>query len=92
MSTPTTSRPRVPEALSAEREAAEYRALSAAERAELLAAACRAGARLLASRPDAERAAAHEDPLPESSLRALERLRAEYRARGGRRPTPSAGR
>lgn len=92
MSAPPASHLRVPEALSAEREAAHYRALSTAERAELLAAACRAGARLLASRPDAERAAAYADPLPESTLRALERLRAEYRARCRRSPAPSGGR
>ena len=57
-----------------------YRGLSFAERAQLLVAVCRAGAELLRSRPDAERIANFVDPLPESSSKALARLRAEYRA------------
>ncbi|HEX6241633.1 MAG TPA: hypothetical protein VFZ61_12085 [Polyangiales bacterium] len=61
-------------------EAAPYVALAASERARMLAAACRAGARLLRARPDAARVLDHVDPLPESSERALARLRALKRA------------
>jgi hypothetical protein len=68
--------PRVPSALGLMNEVEPYRSLTPADRARLLAAACRAGAELLRSRPDAERAAAFEDPLPESTVRALARLRA----------------
>ncbi|MCC6640364.1 MAG: hypothetical protein IT386_04260 [Deltaproteobacteria bacterium] len=68
--------PHVPTALDPGADAEFYRGLSPAERGRLLAAACRAGARMLRSRVDAERAAAFIDPLPESSIRALARLRA----------------
>jgi hypothetical protein len=61
-------------------EVAYYRGLSDAERADLLVAACRAGAKILLSRPDAERIAGYQDPLPQSTVRALARLRAAYRA------------
>lgn len=61
-------------------EAAPYVALSPAQRAQLLAAACRAGAKLLRARPDAARLLERVDPLPESSQRALARLRALHRA------------
>jgi hypothetical protein len=67
---------RVPAPLDLESEVEPYRRLTPADRARLLVAACRAGAALLRSRSDAEDAAAFEDPLPESSLRALVRLRA----------------
>ena len=70
------AKPRAASALDLEREVEPYRRLDPVDRARLLAAACRAGAELLRSRPDAERAAAFEDPLPESSVRALARLRA----------------
>jgi len=68
---------RVPRTLDLASEVEPYRRLTSAERTRLLAAACRAGAELLRSRPDAERAAAFEDPLPESTVRALARLRAQ---------------
>ena len=68
--------PRIPSALSLMGEVEAYRSLTPGDRARLLAAACRAGAELLRSRPDAERAAAFRDPLPESTARALARLRA----------------
>jgi len=71
---------RVPEALSLENEIAFYRRLSLAERAELLSAVCSAGADLLRANADPERAANFVDPLPPSTVRALARLRAEYRA------------
>jgi hypothetical protein len=64
-----------------EREAAPYRGLSAAERWRLTAAACRAAARQLASRPDREKLLAYRDPLPESSLAILRRLREQHRRR-----------
>lgn len=64
---------------SVRREAAPYAGMAPEERASHLAAACRAAAKLLASRADRERVLALEDPLPESSLRALERLRAVAR-------------
>jgi hypothetical protein len=57
-------------------EAAPYIGLSPEERVRLLAAACRAGARLLRARPDAARLLDGIDPLPESTERALHRLRA----------------
>lgn len=70
----------IPPALDPAREAEEYGALTPEQRAYLLVAACRAGAKLLRSLPDPERIAAYVDPLPESSVRALARLRDEYRA------------
>jgi hypothetical protein len=57
------------------REAAPYRGLSAEARTRATAAACRAAARQLASRPDRERVLEFRDPLPESSSAALEKLR-----------------
>ncbi len=65
-------------------EARDYVGLTPSERGTLLAAACRAGAKLLRARPDAARLLERVDPLPESSERALERLRAELRGRDGR--------
>jgi hypothetical protein len=38
---------------------------------------------LLKSRPDAERIARFVDPLPQSTAKALARLRAEHRAKRG---------
>jgi hypothetical protein len=62
-------------AASVRREAEPYRQMSREERLRHLAAACRTAARLLRSRPDAERVLRYVDPLPDSSRRALERLR-----------------
>ena len=73
----------VSDAASIECEAAPYREMTPAERLRLLAAACRAGARLLRSRVDAEAAVTHRDPLPQSSLEALARLRRRARGHGG---------
>lgn len=70
----------VDNASSLREEAAPYVGLTAEERARMLAAACRAGARLLRARSDAARILDHVDPLPESSERALVRLRALKRA------------
>jgi hypothetical protein len=61
------------------REAAPYRNLPPEERWRLLAAACRAAARQLAARPDGARLRDYREPLPASTIAALERLRAEYR-------------
>jgi hypothetical protein len=69
---------------SIERQAARYRSLTPEERARELAAVCRAAARLVASRPDRAEILAHRDELPESSRRALARLREEYRSRRDR--------
>jgi hypothetical protein len=63
-------------------EAAPYVGLTPEERANLLGAACRAGAKLLRARPDAARVLEHVDPLPESSEKALTRLRAQKRGAG----------
>jgi hypothetical protein len=56
-------------------EAAPYVGLVPEEKAIMLAAACRAGARLLRARADAANILARTDALPASSERALERLR-----------------
>ena len=68
---------------SVEEEAAPYRDLTPSMRAGLLAAACRAAMRLLWARQDRERVLRYVDALPESSVRALARLRRQ--ARDGRR-------
>ncbi len=62
-------------------EAAPYIGMTPEERARHLKAACRAAARMIRSRADAERVLAFEDPLPDSSRRALERLRREAQGR-----------
>lgn len=69
------------DAASIEREAQPFRDMTPEQRAHLLARVCRAGARLLRSRADAAAVAALRDPLPESTVRALERLRAQGGAR-----------
>jgi hypothetical protein len=61
------------------REAAPYRGLTPAQRAQALAAACRAAARQLAERPDRQRLLEYRDPLPQSSVAVLRRLRAAAR-------------
>ena len=71
----------IPYELTAEGEAAYYRGLTFRERAELLSAVCSAGADLLRANVDPERAANWVDPLPESSVRAFARLRAEHLAK-----------
>ena len=74
----------VDNARSVQREARDYVGLTASERGALLAMACRAGAKFLRARPDAARLLDHVDALPESSERALARLRAAYREAHGR--------
>jgi hypothetical protein len=61
------------------REAAPYRGLTPAERVSALAAACRAAARQLATRPDRQRLLEYRDPLPESSVVVLRGLRGAAR-------------
>ena len=57
-------------------EAEPYSKMTEEQRLSLLAMACRAAAKIVLSREDAVAVLAYEDPLPESSRRALERLRA----------------
>jgi hypothetical protein len=57
-------------------EASDYVGLTPQERGALLAAVCRAGAKLLRARSDGARLLERTDPLPESSERALAQLRA----------------
>lgn len=56
-------------------EAGPYVEMAPEQRAVALAAACRAAMRLLRIRADQQTVLSHTDPLPESSIRALERLR-----------------
>lgn len=60
-------------------EAARVRAMTQSERVEALRAACITAQKVLeAMTPEARaKALAHRDPLPESSVRALRRLREE---------------
>jgi hypothetical protein len=60
-------------------EAARVRAMTQSERIEALRAACITAQKVLeAMTPEARaKALAHRDPLPESSVRALRRLREE---------------
>ena len=62
-----------------EREAAPWRGRTPAEHIRATAAACRAAARQLAQRTDRQRLLAFRDPLPESTIVALARLRANAR-------------
>ncbi|MFO0559249.1 MAG: hypothetical protein U0269_14635 [Polyangiales bacterium] len=63
-------------------ECADYVAMPPEEKMRLLAELLRDAARILAARSDAQRALDWVDPLPESSLRALARLRSEAKERG----------
>lgn len=65
-------------------EAAPYRLMTPEQRGALMAAACRAAARLLSVREDRRKVLNFRDPLPPSTLLALQRLRREAAAR--RRP------
>jgi len=64
------------------REAEPYRRATPADRARDMAMACRAAARQLASRADRQRILDHRDPLPDSTITALRRLRAACSRRG----------
>jgi hypothetical protein len=61
---------------SVEREASAYLTLTPEQRWRATAAACRSAARQLASRQDRSRLLEYRDPLPDSSIIALRRLRA----------------
>ena len=56
-------------------EAAPYRRMSPEQRAFHMALACRAAAKLLLVREDRQRVLDHVDPLPDSAVSALARLR-----------------
>lgn len=56
-------------------EAAPYKEMTPRQRLAILASACRAATRLLLSRDDHRRVLEHVDPLPESTIMALARLR-----------------
>lgn len=66
----------VDNATSVRREAEPYRAMTPAERWEIAQRCCRAAHAMLQRSPHAERALAHIDPLPSSTVEALARLRA----------------
>lgn len=57
-------------------EAEPYRGMTPEERGAKMAAACRAAAKLLRAREDRAVVLAYRDPLPESTVLALKRLRA----------------
>jgi hypothetical protein len=69
----------IPDAESVRREAEPYVNMTPEERLIDLRAACRAAARILRSRADADVALAYVDPLPASSEALLARLRDEAR-------------
>ncbi len=74
----------VDNAESVRREAEPYRHMTPPERAAVMAAACRGAAKLLAARNDREALLRTRDPLPPSTVAALERLRREATMRGAR--------
>jgi hypothetical protein len=76
----------VDNATSVRREAEPYRSMTPAERWEITRRCCRSALAMLQRSPHAERALAHVDPLPPSTVEALARLRAEYAALGRTRP------
>lgn len=65
---------------SVRREAEPYRDMSPEERLALGAAASRSALAVALSTNDRETVLSYRSPLPTSTERALERLRAEYRA------------
>jgi hypothetical protein len=76
---------------SVRREVERYRGMTTSERGAILYAVCEAAGMLSADPERFERARLWRDPLPESTVRALTRLRAEYRKKhpdGRRRPKP----
>lgn len=66
---------------SVRREARPYRDMGDQQRLSLLAAACRGAARILRARDDRDRALEYIDPLPDSSIAALKRLREKATSR-----------
>lgn len=61
-------------------EAEPYVGLSPEQRAPMVRAACRAAMRLLRARPDSALVLAHVDAVPESTERALARLRMQKKS------------
>lgn len=66
------------------RETEEARRWTSEQALERLAAACRAGAKLLELNDRRELVLRQRDPLPPSTAAALQRLQAEYRAKRAR--------
>lgn len=60
-------------------EVREYRDMSPAERDLRIQQVCRLAAQILKDRPDRARILQWDDPLPESSIAILKRLREQYR-------------
>jgi len=60
---------------SIEREAEPYRRMTPEQRLDILDSLCRDAVDILSSRADQDRVRQYRDPLPESSVRALQRLR-----------------
>jgi hypothetical protein len=71
----------ISDAESVRSETQPYIEMTPADRLRVLGAVCRAAGKLLRSRSDAEIALRYADPLPPSSIAALERLRRDYRRR-----------
>ncbi len=71
----------IDDARSVREECAPYIAMTGQERMSVLAALLRDAERILAARADSERAREWVDPLPASTVRALERLRAQAKAK-----------
>lgn len=65
----------VDDVTSVREEAEPYRDMTPQQRATIMAMACRAAVRLLQSRIDRDRVLRHRDPLPQSTVVAMERLR-----------------
>jgi len=65
----------VDDSTSVRNEAAPYRLMSPEQRAFHLAQACRAAAKILLVREDRQRVLEYLDPLPDSTVSALARLR-----------------
>lgn len=74
METPRVHVPTLPE------EVAPYVNLSHVERATMLRAVCRAGARIAMARPDTAQVFAHRDPLSAATEAQLARLMREFRS------------
>lgn len=69
----------VSDAESVRAESEPYVNMAPANRLRVLAAVCRAAGKMLRSRADAEIALSYQDPLPASSIAALDRLRKAHR-------------
>ena len=64
-------------------ETAQARQMTPDQRVAVLAAVCRSSARLLAMNDRRDYVLTHPDPVPQSSLDALARLRRQARPRAG---------